>query len=38
VWLGTGEAPTGAALTGGVLIVGALAANGWVTLRSERAD
>lgn len=35
VWLGTGEAPTGAALAGGVLIVGALAANGWVTLRSE---
>jgi len=36
VWLGTGEAPTGAALAGGVVIVGALAANGWVTLRSER--
>ena len=35
VWLGTGEAPTAAALTGGVLIIGALAANGWVTLRSE---
>ena len=35
VWLGTGEAPTGAALAGGVIIVGALAANGWVTLRSE---
>ena len=37
VWLGTGEAPAGAALTGGVLIIGALAANGWVTLRAERA-
>ena len=38
VWLGTGEAPAGAALTGGVLIIGALAANGWVTLRAERAN
>lgn len=37
VWLGTGEAPSGAALAGGALIVGALAANGWVTLRAERA-
>ncbi len=37
VWLGTGEAPGAAALTGGLLIVGALAANGWVTLRSERS-
>ena len=36
VWLGTGEAPGAAALSGGLLIVGALAANGWVTLRSER--
>ena len=35
VWLGTGEAPGTAALMGGGLIVGALAANGWVTLRSE---
>ena len=35
VWLGTGEAPSTAALMGGGLIVGALAANGWVTLRSE---
>ena len=33
VWLGTGEAPTGTALAGGALIVGALAANGWVSLR-----
>ena len=38
VWLGTGEAPSTTALTGGVLIVGALAANGWVTLRHERLD
>lgn len=37
VWLGTGEAPSTAALGGGALIVGALAANGWVTLRAERA-
>ena len=37
VWLGTGEAPAGAALAGGVLIIGALAANGWVTLRAGRA-
>ncbi len=35
VWLGTGEAPSGAALAGGVVIVGALAANGWFTLRTE---
>ena len=35
VWLGTGEAPANAALAGGALIVGALAVNGWVTLRSE---
>ena len=35
VWLGTGEAPGTAALAGGALIVGALAVNGWVTLRAE---
>lgn len=38
VWWGVGEKPGGAALVGGVLIVGALAVNGWVTLRGERAD
>ena len=37
VWLGTGEAPTPAALSGAVLIIGALAANGWITLRREPA-
>ena len=36
VWLGTAEAPSGAALAGGALIVSALATNGWITLRSER--
>lgn len=36
VWLGTGEAPGSAALAGGALIVGALAVNGWVTLRDEQ--
>ncbi len=35
VWLGTDEAPGSAALMGGGLIVGALAVNGWITLRSE---
>ena len=38
VWLGTGEAPGPTALAGGVLIVGALAANGWVTLRTEHSE
>lgn len=38
VWLGVGEAPGSAALTGGALIVGALVVNGWVTLRSERGS
>jgi drug/metabolite transporter (DMT)-like permease len=36
VWLGAGEAPGSAALAGGALIVGALAVNAWLTLRSER--
>ena len=37
VWLGVGETPSGAALTGGALIVSALAVNAWIALRSERA-
>ncbi len=36
VWLGVGEAPGAAALVGAALIIGALAVNGWVTLRTER--
>ena len=36
VWIGVGEAPGNAALAGGVLIVGALAVNAWITLRMER--
>ena len=36
VWIGIGEAPGHAALAGGVLIVGALAVNAWITLRMER--
>ncbi len=38
VWLGTGESPSGAALGGGLLIVGALAANGLASLRLDRAS
>jgi drug/metabolite transporter (DMT)-like permease len=38
VWMGVGEAPGKAALVGGVLIVGALAVNAWITLRKERAS
>ena len=37
VWIGIGEKPGHAALTGGVLIVGALAVNAWIMLRMERA-
>lgn len=37
VWLGTGEAPSSAALTGGLVIVTALAANGAFALRRERS-
>jgi drug/metabolite transporter (DMT)-like permease len=33
VWLGVGEAPGAAALTGGAVIIGALALNGWFGLR-----
>ena len=36
VWIGIGEAPGNAALAGGVLIIGALAVNAWITLRMER--
>jgi drug/metabolite transporter (DMT)-like permease len=32
-WLGTGEKPTAAVLGGGLLVLGALAANEWVSLR-----
>ena len=32
-WLGTGEKPTTAVLGGGLLVLGALAANEWVSLR-----
>ena len=32
-WLGTGEKPTPAVLGGGLLVLGALAANEWVSLR-----
>lgn len=35
VWLGVGEAPGRAALAGGVLIIGALAANAWMQLRAS---
>lgn len=37
VWVGAGEAPGAAALAGGTLIVGALAVNGWLSIRSVRA-
>jgi drug/metabolite transporter (DMT)-like permease len=37
VWLGVGEVPADAALAGGALIIGALVANGWVSLREESA-
>lgn len=36
VWWGVGETPGRAALSGGLLIVGALAVNAWLRLRSER--
>lgn len=35
VWLGVGEVPAGAALAGGALIIAALVANGWVSLRED---
>ena len=38
VWIGIGEAPGNAALAGGVLIIGALVVNAWITLRMERGD
>ena len=36
-WLGAGEAPGASALTGGALVVGALAANEWLALRQRAA-
>ena len=38
VWVGVGESPGSAALTGGACILGALAANAWLTLRAAPAD
>ena len=37
VWIGVGERPTVLALAGGVVVVGALAANEWVGMRQARA-
>ena len=38
VWLGVGESPSSTALAGGACILGALAANAWLTLRAAPAD
>jgi drug/metabolite transporter (DMT)-like permease len=38
VWLGVGESPSASALSGGACILGALAANAWLSLRAAKAD
>jgi drug/metabolite transporter (DMT)-like permease len=36
VWIGVGERPTTLALVGGLIVIGALAANEWVGFRQAR--
>jgi drug/metabolite transporter (DMT)-like permease len=38
VWLGVGESPSASAMSGGACILGALAANAWLSLRAAKAD